>query len=180
MLLKKGCIPIPSLKTDLVQIRIATESDIPAILGITNHEILNSTVLYEYEPKSIEAQLVWFQEKIENNWPIFVAELDSVVIGFGTYGPFRTRPAYSKSIEHSVYVHKDYRGQAVGNALMLELIRTAKANGFHTMIAGIDSSNMSSVEFHRKFGFEVVGTFKEVGFKFDKWLDVVFMQLLFK
>jgi L-amino acid N-acyltransferase YncA len=180
LLLRKGCIPTLSLKNDLVQIRVATENDIPAILGITNYEILNSTVLYEYEPRSLEAQLVWFQEKTDTNWPVIVAELDEHVIGFGTYGPFRERPAFSKSIEHSVYVHKDFRGKAVGNALMLELIRTAKANGFHTMIAGIDSSNMSSVEFHRKFGFEVVGTFNEVGFKFDKWLDVIFMQLLLK
>ena len=180
MLLKKGCIPIPLLKTDLVQIRIAAESDIPAILEITNYEILNSTVLYEYEPRSLETQLVWFRQKTESNCPIIVADLNGKAIGFGTYGPFRARPAYSKSIEHSVYVHKDHRGKAVGNSLMVELIKLAKVGEFHTMIAGIDSSNMNSVEFHRKFGFEIVGTFKEVGFKFDKWLNVVFMQLLLK
>jgi len=166
------------MKTDLVQVRIAAESDLPAILEITNHEILNSTVLYEYEARSLSTQLAWFNEKREHGWPIIVAELGSKVVGFGTYGSFRTRPAYSKSVEHSVYVHTDHRGKAIGNALMVELIRLAKASDLHTMIAGIDSSNMSSVEFHRKFGFEVVGTFKEVGFKFDKWLDVVFMQLM--
>ena len=94
---------------------------------------------------------------------VIVADLNGKAIGFGTYGPFRARPAYSKSIEHSVYVHKDHRGKAVGNSLMVELIKLAKVGEFHTMIAGIDSSNMNSVEFHRKFGFEVVGTFKEVG-----------------
>lgn len=159
-------------------LRPARITDLYSILEITNYEILNSTVLYEYETRTIEQQTDWFNEKLTHNWPIIVAESEGLVIGFGTFGSFRARPAYSKSIEHSVYVHKDYRGKAVGNALMVELIRLAKENGFHTMIAGIDSSNMGSVEFHRKFGFEMVGTFKEVGFKFDKWLNVVFMQLM--
>ena len=159
-------------------VRKASTADIPFILEITNHEILTSTVLYEYEPRTIKQQTEWYNEKLAHKWPIIVAEQEGVVVGFGTYGSFRARPAYSKSIEHSVYVHKDHRAKTVGNALMVELIRLAKDGGFHTMIAGIDSSNMGSVEFHRKFGFEVVGTFKEVGFKFDMWLDVVFMQLL--
>lgn len=161
-----------------VLIRQATESDIPAILEIVNHEILNSTVLYEHEPRTLEQQREWFQEKRRSNWPIIVAISEDKVIGFGTYGPFRTRAAYSKSIEHSVYVHEYHRGKTTGNTLLRELIKLAKTNGFHTMIAGIDSSNMGSVEFHRKFGFEEVGTFKEVGFKFNKWLDVIFMQLI--
>ncbi len=159
-------------------IRAATRSDVPAILEIMNYEILNSTVLYEYESRTIHQQLEWFDEKQSENWPVIVAELNGTVAGFGTYGPFRQRAAYSKSIEHSVYVHKGFRGKTIGNALMVELIQLAKSERFHTMIAGIDSSNMGSVEFHRKFGFEVIGTFKEVGFKFDKWLDVVFMQLI--
>ncbi|MCB0755591.1 MAG: N-acetyltransferase [Flavobacteriales bacterium] len=158
--------------------RAATLDDIPAILEITNHEILNSTVLYEYEPRTIEQQTDWFNEKTENNWPILVAELNGKVVGFGTYGPFRARAAYRHSIEHSVYVQKDFRGKTVGHQLMVELIRLARIGGYHTMIAGIDSSNKGSVEFHRKFGFETVGTFREVGFKFNRWLDVVFMQLM--
>ena len=158
-------------------IRVATRSDVPAILEIVNHEILNSTVLYEYEPRTIEQQQDWFAEKQSENWPVIIAELNGSVVGFGTYGLFRQRAAYSKSIEHSVYVHKDFRGKTIGNALMVKLIKLARSNGYHTMVAGIDSSNMGSVEFHRKFGFEVVGTFKEVGHKFDRWLDVIFMQL---
>ena len=157
---------------------MAETADIAAILDITNHEILNSTVLYEYEARSLEAQLAWFHDKQKQNWPVLVAELNGTVVGFGTYGKFRERIAYRFSVEHSVYVHKDHRGKAIGNALMVELIRLAKAEGYHTMIAGIDSTNMSSVEFHRKFGFEVVGTFKEVGYKFDRWLNVIFMQLI--
>ncbi len=159
-------------------IRLAVSADVPAILEIVNHEILNTTVLYEYEPRTLAQQLEWFEAKQKSDWPVIVAEQEGKVLGYGTYGPFRARAAYSKSIEHSVYVHKDYRGKAIGYALMVELIKLAKANGYHTMIAGIDSSNMGSVEFHRKFGFEVVGTFKEVGNKFDRWLDVIFMQLM--
>lgn len=161
-----------------VNIRPATESGMMAVLEITNHEILNSTVLYEYEPRTLETQLDIFRKKRADNWPFIVAELDGKVVGFGYYGPFRDRAAYHRSIEHSVYVHKDFRGKTIGYALLVELIRLAKAGGYHTMIAGIDSANQSSVEFHRKFGFEVVGTFKEVGHKFDRWLDVVFMQLI--
>jgi phosphinothricin acetyltransferase len=149
-----------------------------AILEITNHEILNSTVLYEYEPRSLTTQQIWFNDKMANGWPVLVAELDEVVVGFGSYGKFRERIAYRFSVEHSVYVHKDHRGLGIGHALMAELIRQAKEAGFHTMIAGIDSSNSGSVEFHRKFGFEAVGTFREVGYKFDRWLNVTFMQLL--
>ena len=159
-------------------IRPAEIQDVHGILDIVNHEILHSTVLYEYEPRTIDQQNAWYLEKQLCGWPVIVAELDGEIAGFGTYGSFRSRPAYSNTIEHSVYVHKDYRGKAIGNALMVELIRLAKKNGFHTMIAGIDSSNKGSMEFHRKFGFETIGTFKEVGFKFDKWLDVVFMQLM--
>ena len=162
----------------IFNIRVATELDIPAILEITNYEILNSTVLYEYEARSLDTQLQWFNDKMANGWPVLVAELNGAVVGFGTFGKFRERIAYRFSVEHSVYVHKDHRGKAIGNALMVELIRLAKTQGYHTMIAGIDSTNMGSVEFHRKFGFEVIGTFKEVGFKFDKWLNVVFMQLI--
>lgn len=161
-----------------IRVRPALEADIPAILDITNHEILHSTVLYEYAPRSMETQLQWFRDKMAQGWPVVVAELDGSLVGFGTFGKFRERVAYRFSVEHSVYVHKDHRGKAIGNALMVELIGRAKDGGFHTMIGVIDSSNMGSVEFHRQFGFEVVGTFKEVGFKFDRWLDAVFMQLI--
>lgn len=158
-------------------IRPASIEDVPGILEIVNYEIEHSTVLYEYEPRTLAQETEWFNEKQKADWPVLVAELDGKIAGFGTYGPFRSRAAYQKSIEHSVYVNKDFRGKTIGYKLMLELIRIARSNQFHTMIAGIDSSNQGSIEFHRKFGFEIVGTFKEVGFKFDKWLNVTFMQL---
>lgn len=158
-------------------IRPASIEDVVGILEIVNYEIEHSTVLYEYEPRTLAQETEWFNEKQKADWPVLVAELDGKIAGFGTYGPFRSRAAYQKSIEHSVYANKDFRGKTIGYKLMLELIRIARSNQFHTMIAGIDSSNQGSIEFHRKFGFEIVGTFKEIGFKFDKWLNVTFMQL---
>lgn len=161
-----------------MQVRQAQEADVAAILDITNHEILHSTILYEYEPRSMEVQLQWFRDKQAQGWPVVVAEQEGAVVGFGTYGRFRERVAYRFTVEHSVYVHKDHRGKAIGHALMKALIARAKADGLHVMMAGIDASNMGSVEFHRRFGFEVVGTCREVGFKFDRWLDLMFMQLV--
>ena len=150
-----------------VQIRKAIEADLEVITEIINHEILNAAVLYEYEPRAVKQQTEWFTEKQQHRWPIIVAELNGCC-RVRTYSLFRALPAFSKSIEHSVYTHQDHAEKAVDNLLMIELIRIAKSEGYHTMIAGIDSGNMSSIEFYRKFGFEVIGTFKEVGFKFDK------------
>lgn len=161
-----------------VLVRPATESDVRAILEIVNHEIMHSTVHYDYEPRTLPEQQDWFLQKQHKNEPIFVAEIDGTIAGFATYGPFRERAGYFRTIEHSVYVHKDFRGKSVGYQLMIEVIRSAKERDYHTIIAGIDSANKGSVEFHRKFGFEMVGTFREVGYKFDHWLDVIFMQLM--
>ncbi|MBC6999463.1 GNAT family N-acetyltransferase [Cytophaga sp. FL35] len=161
-------------------IRSATEKDLSAILKIINHEILYTTSLYHYDPRTEEQQLQWFREKQENNFPIIVAEIENEVIGFGSYGTFRPWAAYRFSVEHSIYVHKDFQGQGVGKVLMVHLIELAKKEGYRTMLAGVDASNTASVAFHKKFGFKEVGIFKQVGYKFDKWLDLTFLQLLFQ
>ncbi|MFT4661059.1 MAG: L-amino acid N-acyltransferase YncA [Patiriisocius sp.] len=161
-------------------IRKARKEDVAKILEIVNYEIVNSTVVYDYKERTYDAQLNWFEQKSQEGMPILVAEKEGDVIGFGTYGFFRPRAAYQFSVEHSIYVHKNVRGLGIGKELMTELIDLAKEGGFHTMIAGVDASNDRSVEFHEKFGFKEVGTFKEVGFKFDKWLDVNFLQLILK
>lgn len=157
-------------------VRQATEADVPAILELVNYEILNTTVLYEYEPRTLEEQLHWFHQKVQDGWPIIVAEHEHAVVGFGTFGKFRERVAYRYSVEHSVYVAHEHHGKGIGRALLTELIALATDGGYHTMIAGIDSSNAGSVEFHRKLGFTELGTFREVGYKFDRWLHVIFMQ----
>lgn len=122
----------------------------------------------------------WFNERIAVNFPVIVAEQNSVITGFGTYGHFRTSPCYHLTAEHSVYVQKDHRGQGISKILLKELITHAKKAGLHALIAGIDSENEISLKLHLAFGFTQVAHFKEVGFKFGRWLDLLFLELLLK
>ncbi|MEN2281912.1 N-acetyltransferase family protein [Algoriphagus sp. SE2] len=158
-------------------IRLATEKDLNAILEINNYEILHSTINYDYSPKTIAFQKNWFREKTEKGLPVIVLSVDKQVLGFATYGTFRPKPAYQYTIEHSIYLHQHARGKGFGKQLMIELIRLAKKNGYHLMVGGIDSNNLDSLEFHKRLGFQEIGRFKEVGRKFDKWLDLIFVQL---
>ena len=160
----------------MIQIRTYTITDCPAILAIINEAILTSTALYDYHPRTLEQQIAIFEDKISKGFPIIVAEENNQVIGFGYYSEFRFREAYKFTVEHSVYAAKNYIGKGVGKLLLSELIQLAKAQKMHTIIGVIDSENINSITFHEKFGFEKVGYIKESGFKFDKWLDSVFMQ----
>ncbi|MFD2907479.1 GNAT family N-acetyltransferase [Flavobacterium ardleyense] len=159
-----------------IQIRTYSVADCPAILAIINEAILTSTALYDYLPRTLEHQIAIFEDKISKGFPIIVAEENNQVIGFGYYSEFRFREAYKFTVEHSVYADKNYIGKGVGKLLLTELIQLAKAQKLHTMIGVIDSENVASITFHEKFGFEKAGYIKESGFKFDKWLDSVFMQ----
>lgn len=160
-----------------INIRSAEEKDISAILAIINHEILHSTVIYDYEEKSLATQLAWFKQKKKDEMPVLVAVKKKEVLGFATFGIFRPWAAYQFSIEHSIYIHKNARGMGIGNRLMQELIKIAKVRKYHTMIAGVDTSNEGSYHFHKQFGFKEIGRFEQVGYKFGKWLDLIFMQL---
>jgi phosphinothricin acetyltransferase len=163
-----------------VIIRNATTEDIPQILEIVNHAILHTTSNYLYEVQTLENQLHWFEEKRSKKFPIIVADYDGTAIGFGTYGTFREKIGYQFTVEHSVYVAPEFIGKGIGKQLLLALIVLAKDEGYHTMIGGIDAANTGSIDFHRKFGFVETGILKEVGFKFGKWLDLQFMQLILK
>jgi L-amino acid N-acyltransferase YncA len=163
-----------------IKIRPAVFSDIDTILEIINHEILHSTSIYDYEPRDFETQKLWFEEKQDQKLPILVAESENGTIGFATYGSFRQKEAYKFTIEHSVYVAEEFLGKGIGKLLLVELIQLAKNQGYHTMIGAIDADNAGSITFHEKFGFKSVGTIRQVGYKFDKWLDLVFMQLILK
>ncbi|WP_322549491.1 N-acetyltransferase family protein [Flavobacterium psychraquaticum] len=160
----------------MIQIRTYTITDCPAILAIINEVILTSTALYDYHPRTLEQQIAIFEDKISKGFPIIVAEENNQVIGFGYYSEFRFREAYKFTVEHSVYADKNYIGKGIGKLLLSELIQLAKAQKMHTMIGVIDSENLNSISFHEKFGFEEVGYIKESGYKFDKWLDSIFMQ----
>jgi L-amino acid N-acyltransferase YncA len=161
-----------------IKLRSYQTEDTQAILDIINYNILNSTALYDYNIRSYEQQKTILEEKVNKNFPVIVAVEDDKVVGFGMYSEFRFREAYKYTVEHSVYVDKDYHGKGIGKLLLQELIRLAKKQNLHTMIAVIDSENQSSVEFHEKFGFKTVGIIKESGYKFDRWLHSVFMQLI--
>lgn len=158
--------------------RYATKDDLPAILDIMNDAILNTTAIYDYHPRTTEYVHNWFSKKNNDGLPVIVYEKDGAVTGFGSYGIFRPWDGYRFSAEHSIYVAKEYRGQGMGGALLQELIELARKQNFHTLIAGIDADNKDSCAFHEKYGFKEVGRFPEVGYKFDRWLDLVFMQLL--
>jgi L-amino acid N-acyltransferase len=161
-----------------IKIRPYKTEDTQAILDIINDNILHSTALYDYNIRSYELQLQILEEKINKNFPVIVAELDEQVVGFGMYSEFRFREAYKFTVEHSVYVNKNFQGKGIGKLLLEELISLARKQKLHTMIAVIDAENQGSVEFHEKFGFKTVGIIKESGYKFNRWLDSVFMQLI--
>ena len=161
-----------------MQIRKAEIKDIKGILEILNYEILNSTALYDYIEKTYSQQIEWFTQKQIQNMPIIVAEYKNEIIGYGTYGIFRPFDAFQFCVEHSIYVHHNARGIGVGKQLLTRLIQFSKQDGHHTMIACLDATNDASLEFHKKFGFQEIGILNEVGFKFNKWLDLRFLQLI--
>ncbi|WP_413998544.1 N-acetyltransferase family protein [Flavobacterium sp. W1B] len=161
-----------------IKIRPAVFSDLDTILEIVNHQILNSTSIYDYEPRDFETQKLWFEKKQDQNFPVIVAEYENAPIGYATYGTFREKTGYRFTVEHSVYVAEEFIGKGAGKFLLAELIQLAKKQGFHNMIGVIDSENQGSIDFHKRYGFEIAGTIKESGYKFDRWLDSVFMQLL--
>ncbi len=149
------------------------------ILDILNEAIVNSTALYDYEPRAAASMHGWFEAKRVSRFPVLGAvDAADQLLGFASYGTFRDRPAYKYSIEHSVYVHKDHRRKGVGLALMKALISAATLQQYHIMIGGIDLANTGSIALHEQLGFHHAGTVKEAGFKFGRWLDLAFYQLL--
>jgi L-amino acid N-acyltransferase len=150
-----------------------------AILEIFNHAIANSTALYEYKPRTMETMVNWFTTKTANRFPVIGAvNDDGALMGFASWGTFRAFPANKYSVEHSVYVHKDHRGQGVSTALMHALIARAREAQLHTLIGGIDATNDVSILLHKKLGFAHAGTITHAAFKFGHWLDLAFYQLI--
>ena len=158
-------------------IREAIAADLPAILEIMNESILNSTAIYDEEPRSMAYVQHWLEEQRKNNMPVFSCLHNDATVGYATYGQFRPKYGYRYTVEHSVYVDEFHRGAGIGQLLLTALMERASADGLHRMIAGIDADNRGSIRFHEKNGFVPVGHLKEVGFKFGRFLDLVFMQL---
>jgi L-amino acid N-acyltransferase YncA len=162
----------------MTMIRPARETDLPDILDIYNHVILHTTAVYSYRPHTLDMRKAWYDDKVRDGYPIFVAEDAGRVVGLSTYGPFRAWPAYKYSVENSVYVAADQRGKGIARLLMTPLIDAARARNYHAVIAGIDATNEASLRLHRSFGFEEVAHFREVGYKFGRWLDLKFLELV--
>ncbi|MGC4034843.1 MAG: GNAT family N-acetyltransferase [Chitinophagaceae bacterium] len=159
-----------------LKIRIATENDLQQMLSIYNDIILHTTAVYDYEPHTMEMRKEWFDTKEKQGFPVFVAEENGVILGFSSIGPFRAWAGYKYSVENSIYVKNDCRGKGVGKLLLQPLIDATKELKMHTIIAGIDATNEASLRLHKLFGFEEVAHFKQVGWKFDRWLDLKFLQ----
>jgi phosphinothricin acetyltransferase len=159
-----------------VRISDATEADLPGLLAIYNDVIRSSTAVFTTHPVTLEDRREWWQARVEKGFPVFIAHDATGVAGFATFGEFRAWPGYRCTVEHSVHVRSDRRSQGIGQALMAALIPRATTLGKHVMVAGIDAANAGSIRFHERLGFEQVGTLREVGTKFGRWLDLVFMQ----
>jgi L-amino acid N-acyltransferase len=151
-----------------------------AILAIFNEAIVNTTALYDYKPRTRETMATWFENKAKGKYPIFGIENEAgELMGFSTYGTFRAFPAYKYTVEHSVYVDTRFRGKGLGKVLLQEIVTAAQEQNYHVMIGVIDSANAVSIQLHEKFGFSYAGAIRQCGFKFGRWLDVVFYQRIF-
>jgi L-amino acid N-acyltransferase YncA len=162
----------------MTAIRFASEKDLPDLLKIYNDIILNSTAVYEYKPHTLAMRKGWFESKLRDGFPVFVAEEDGKVIGFSSFGYFRAWAAYKYSVENSVYVSENERGRGIGKLLLEPVIRVAKEKNMHVIVASIDRTNTASLKLHKSFGFEEVACFKQVGYKFGRWLDLLFLELI--
>ena len=160
-----------------VVIRRATEADLVAINDIYNHYVLHSTCTYQDEKEPIEDRRSWFHHHGEKH-PVTVAEANGQVVGWASLSPYHPRSAYRHTVENSVYVHHQHHRRGIGSALLRDLIDRSRAIGHRAIIAGIDGEQAASVALHAKFGFQKVGHLQQVGFKFGRWLDVIYMELL--
>ena len=159
-------------------IRPATDADVPGILPIYNHAVEHTTAVFDYKPQTLEMRREWFRTKQAASLPVFVAVEGDRILGFSSYGPFRAWPAYKYSVELSVYVDLDARRRGIGTELIRAVIADARARELHVIMAGITAENEISLRMHERLGFVEVANIPQVGYKFGKWLDLKFMQLV--
>jgi L-amino acid N-acyltransferase YncA len=164
----------------MITVRLATEADLPQILDIYNEIILNTTAVYQYQVQTLENRLEWFRLKQEQGFPVFVAEEAGDIKGFSSVGPYRPWAAYKYTVENMIHIKAGERGRGLGKMLLQPLIAACEKMDIHTIIAGIDADNEASIRLHEQFGFRTVAIMKQVGYKFGKWLDLAFLQLILK
>jgi L-amino acid N-acyltransferase YncA len=174
-----GCLSQPPPGKTMHPVQCTHDRHAAAILDIFNDAIVNSTALYDYQPRPPESMVAWFETREHGGFPVVGIEDDvGTLMGFASYGTFRTFPAYKYTVEHSVYVHKDHRRKGVGLVLMRQLTALATAHDYHVMVGGIDATNSASIGLHESLGFTHAGTIRQAGFKFGRWLDLSFYQLI--
>ena len=159
-----------------MDIRECRVEDLRSILAIYNDVVATSTAIFAESPVTLDDRTAWWEARVRQRYPVLVATDESGVVGFSSFGDFRTSPGYRFTVEHSVHVRADRRGRGIGTALVTALLPIASALGKHVMIAGIDADNAASIRMHERLGFFRVAHFQQVGFKFGRWLDLVFLQ----
>jgi phosphinothricin acetyltransferase len=165
----------------LMQIIYCDESYAEEILAILNEAILNTTALYDYQARSLDSMASWFAAKRLGNFPVLGAVDDAgTLLGFASYGAFRNYPANKYTVEHSLYLDAEHRGRGIGRQLLTRLIAEAESQDLHLLVGGIDSTNTASIALHRALGFEHAGTIRQIAYKFGRWLDLEFYQLILK
>ena len=165
------------MSTSTPLLRLATPIDLAAINAIYNHYVQHSTCTYQTQPETEAARLAWFQRHGPKH-PVTVVELDGQIAGWGSLSPYHPREAYAATVENSVYIKADLHRRGLGRTVLEDLIRRAREFGHHTIIAGIDAEQTASIVLHQRCGFTEAGRLKQAGFKFGRWLDIVYLQLM--
>lgn len=159
-------------------LRDASAADLPAINEIYNYYVLHSTCTYQLEPETLADRRIWFDSHSSGGYPVVVAQLDGVVVGWGSLAKFHARAGYAPSVEASVYIAHEFHRQGLGRTILEHLIERGRAAGFHTVIGGASADQAASIALQESLGFTRVAHFKEVGQKFGKRLDVIYLQLM--
>jgi L-amino acid N-acyltransferase YncA len=161
-----------------MEVRNAIEPDLQRITDIYNEVLTTSTAIFNDRPALVEERREYWKSRVQQGYPLLVAVEGDTVLGYATFGDFRSWPGYRFTVEGTIHIHTSARRNGVGTALLKELVGHAKTAGKHVMIAGVDATNKASLSFLEGFGFERVGHLREVGYKFDKFLDLVFLQIM--
>lgn len=157
------------------QLRLAQAEDVPDILGIVNHNIVHSDALWHITEQTLQQRYAWLKHQQENGFPVYVVTSGDTLLGYGSYGPFRPYEGYAQTVEHSIYVKPGMSRLGIGQMLLTALITHATEAGLHMMIGAITDTNIASIRLHEKFGFTALPAIPEIGRKFDRWLNLVFM-----
>ncbi|KZL22067.1 N-acyltransferase YncA [Pseudovibrio axinellae] len=162
-----------------MNLRRAIKSDLPALLEIHNDAVKSLAAIWTDALETLEDRENWFDKRTAGGFPIIIAEnSQGEILGYGSYGPFREKSGYDKTLEHSVYIRPEAQGKGAGSALLQVLIVLAKQDQYHVLIGAIDSENKGSIRLHERYGFKVTGELPQVGFKFGRWLDLTLMTLI--